>query len=299
MSDGQRRGRRADVLLALGAAAGLLMAAASILERAPEASGVSGAELPPEVVAVVNGVQLSRADYEAALGFEAAGGPGSLTQPERRAVLETLIDEELLIAEAISLGVPRHESSLRAGLITAMRESVIASALTEQPTAEEVAAFYRANAGQFARVTTAHLRQIWVDGARRGSMEAALRAAREAARRLREGEGFAAVADSLSDPTPVPLPDAMSHRADLQKVIGPTAVERAFALTDGGVIDPVQRGEGYVVVQVVKLGPVEVPPLPQVEARVRNEMSRRAQEQAIQEHLQALRGGAEIQVGRP
>lgn len=290
-------GRRAQILLGIGAAAGLLMAAASVLERAP-ASSVGG-DLPPDTAAIVNGVRISRADYDAALAIKAAERREPLTEQERRAVLEELIDEELLIAEAIALGVPRHEDTLRVGLITAMRESITASALSEQPTQEELDAFYRENADQFARVTSAHLRQVWVDGAWRGSMGAALAAARQVAERLRRGEPFADVAAALGDAPALPIPDQLMQRGDLQKVIGPTAAERAFALADGGVIDPVQRGEGYVVVQVVKRGPTEVPPLSQIEARVRSEMSQRAQELALKEHVEALRSSAEIRTGRP
>lgn len=299
MSEVQRRSRRADVLLALGAAAGLIMAAASVLERAPDAPGADGGELPAGVVAEVNGVQIARADYDASLAIEAAGRREPMSDDQKRAVLEKLIDEELLIEEAIGLGVTRHEDALRSGLITAMRESVVAAALAEQPTDADVAAFYQANAGQFARVTTAHLRQVWVGGAQRGSMEAALLAAQEAARRLRGGVSFADVTAALGDRPALSIPDELAHRADLQKVIGPTAAERAFALAGGGVTDPVQRGEGYIVVEVVKLGPSEMPPLPQVEARVRSEMGRRTQEQAIRDHVRALRDAAEIRVGRP
>ena len=70
--------RRARALLALGAAAGLLLAGVSVLERAPRRN--SGGELPEGIVAVVNGVPISRADLDAALALAAAGGSGPLSE---------------------------------------------------------------------------------------------------------------------------------------------------------------------------------------------------------------------------
>jgi len=113
------------ILLGAGAIAGLLLAASSVIVIVPP---VAHAQLPPGIVAEVNGVTITRAEYEAALSLATAGRDDAADQMVRDAVLDELINQELLVAEAIRLGLPRREAAMRTSLLAAMREAVIVSA---------------------------------------------------------------------------------------------------------------------------------------------------------------------------
>ena len=91
--------RRASVLLSIGSAVGLAVAAASLMEAPGDAA------LPADVVAKVNGVPVRRDDYLRAVAALASDRRNPLDDADRRYVLDRLIDEELFVQHALALGL--------------------------------------------------------------------------------------------------------------------------------------------------------------------------------------------------
>ncbi len=268
----------------------------SILEPAPVKAFHA---LPDGAIAVVNGVEIRRADFRAALDIMERNRRDPLTDQDRDQLLDDLVDQELMIQQARVLGIDRQDHVIRAGLIAALQESITASALTGPMSDEALADFYRLNAASFARVTRVRVRQMWISRSERGANDVARAVAVRAVERVRAGESFDTVSQALGATPPEPLPDRLVDLAELRRLIGATAAGRAFKLGEGQVSGPVRKGDGYLVLLVIQRGEPEVPALDTVKARVRAEMGRRHREAAVRNYLDKLRDAADIRTASP
>jgi parvulin-like peptidyl-prolyl isomerase len=279
---------RSSILLALGAASGLVVAAGGLL-----ASGRGTAPaLAPDTVARVNGVPIRADDYRRALDAVAADRREAPDAELRRHVLDRLIDEELLVQRGLELGLPRVDARVRRDLAAAVVDAATAAAAPDQPTAAELARFYDANRSVFGRGDRLHVRQVFVAG---GAPDADVRAAGAAAR-LRAGEDVATVRAALGDVEPIPLPDGPLPTAKLADYLGPTPLRAVLDLSPGEVSDPVRSTGGLHVLVLVAREPASVPPLAEIEDEVRTEWRRNDGERALRAQLDALRARATLEV---
>src|SRR5262249_30566505 len=205
----------------------------------------------------VNGVPIRTDEYRRALEGVAGDRRVDPDAALRRHVLDRLIDEELLVQRGLELGLARVDPRVRRELAAA----VVAEAVTEgdggDPTPAELAAFYEAERGFFARGGRLHVRQVFV-AAETPDAEGR---ARLAAQRLRAGEYPAAVRATLGDAEPAPIPDGPLPLAKLAEYLGPTPVRAALALAPGAVSDPVRSAAGFHVLVLVDRDSEVVPRL--------------------------------------
>lgn len=282
--------RRALVLLAVGAAAGVALAAAGLIAVKP------GSALPHGAAARVNGELIRSEDYERTLAGLAGDRRDGVGAGERQRVLDRLIEEELLVQRGMELGLARHDRKVRADLTAAVIASVIADTEDVQPTPAQLQAFYDENRAFFTRPGRLRLRQVFI-GVSGGTDEAAAREhAAEASRRLRAGEAFDAVRAALGDSEVSRLPDALLPAEKLIDYIGPTVLKAALGLATGEVSEPVRSGTGYHVLQVVDRQADVTPPLPEIQPQVVAEFRRRAGDQALRAYLDELRARAQVVV---
>ncbi|MGH7895757.1 MAG: peptidyl-prolyl cis-trans isomerase [Candidatus Binatia bacterium] len=280
--------RRARVLLALGAAAGLAMAALGLVTR-----GRTPDALPQSAVASVNGVAVAREDYLRALGALATDRRGPIDDADKRHVLDRLIDEELLLQRGVELGLVRRDRAVRSQLVGATMELLATG--TADPSREELVAFYEAHRDWFTEPGRLRVRQVLVRVA--GGDEAPARArADEAMRRLRAGEPFATVHAALGDEEVAPLPDALLPPTKLREYVGETATRTVLDQDVGTTSDPVRSSMGFHVLQIAERTAAVVPPFEEIEDHVRAEVRRRADETSLRASLDALRRAADVRV---
>ncbi|MGI9591603.1 MAG: peptidylprolyl isomerase [Myxococcota bacterium] len=286
---GGNRERRARGLLALGATAGLVLAAASLLGGSRQ-----GAELPPGAVARVNGTLIRTEAYQRLLAALASDRRSPLTEADRQRVLDRLIEEELLVQHAVELGLVKTDRRVRADLVTAVLASLNASADAYEPDEAEVAAFYAENRDYFARPGRLHVRRVFVAARPEEDAGAVLARARAVSARLGAGEDFEAVRAELGDEPVAPLPDAPLPAAKLREYLGPSALEAALALGPGQVSEPVETPQGLHVLVLQRRSEAEAPPLAEVAPQVRAEMRRREGDRVLRERLDSLRRDAHV-----
>lgn len=283
--------RSALLLLALGAAAGVALAASGLVAVKPNA-----AVLPRGAVARVNGEVVRSEDYQRMLTGVADDRRGGVDAEQRRHVLDRLIDEELLVQRGMELGLARRDRKVRADLTAAVISSVVADTEDVQPTAAELQTFYDENRAFFARPGRLRLQQVFIHTGP-GVDDAVARAhAEEASRRLRAGAPFGAVRDALGDSEISPLPDALLPAEKLIDYLGPTVLKAALALAPGEVSEPVRSGTGYHVLQIVERQSDVTPPLAEIEPQVVAEYRRRAGDRALRAYLDDLRARAKVVV---
>jgi len=286
--------RRAVWLLGLGALLGLLAGAVGLMTDRPGSGG-----LPAGVVALVNGEVLRQEQYERAVAALASDRREPLGESERRHVLNRLLDEELLVQRGLALGLARHDRQVRGDIVSAVIQSVVAQTEGYEPDADELEAFYRANAEYFARTPRFAVLQLVVRGPPRRSEAEARSRAEQATQRLRAGEGFTQVEGELGDDPVAPLPSDPLPQQKLREYLGPTASGIAATLAPGGASDPIPLGSGWQVVVLRERDAGFVPPLASVEKEVRAELQRRAGDKALRDYLDELRENADLVLAPP
>jgi len=280
--------RRARLLLALGAAAGLATAAASLVGRR-----AGTAALSPDVVATVNDAPIRRDDYLRALGAVATDRRTPIGDADKRQVIDRLIDEELLLQHGLDLGLPRRDRSVRAPLVAATIDLLASNAA--EPSEADLRAFYDQHRAYFAPPERLRVRQILVQ-LRDGDEAGAATRAAEAARRLRAGEPLDQVRAALGDAEVAPIPDTPLPPGTLREYVGESAARAALAAGAGGVTDPQRSSMGFHVLQVLERTAPPEPPFDEVKELVREEYRRRADDQALRAALDDLRRAARVQV---
>ncbi|MCG8592349.1 MAG: peptidyl-prolyl cis-trans isomerase [Proteobacteria bacterium] len=274
--------------LTAGSLLGLAIAAGSLL------ADRQGDAVPADAVATVNGVPIARADYERVLAALAADRREPLGDAERERARDRLIEEELLVQQALQLGLARVDRRVRADLVQAMIESVKTDAAATPVDEKALREFYAAERDFFTVSGRLHVRQVFFRRPRSGEEAAVMARAQEARTRLRAGESFPAVRDSLGDAEVAPIPDALLPPQKLREYIGPTALRAALALEPGEVGDPVRSGSGLHVLWLVEREAAQVPGFEAIRAQVKAEWARRADDRALREYLEALRAGADV-----
>ncbi len=290
MSDpGLNFSSRPVLMLAAGAVLGLVLVATDLFRVADD----SPETVPEGVVATVNGVGILGAEYGSALDRYA------LSRQDSTLVLDSMIDEELLVQRARDLRIDRNDRLVRDLMAKTVVEVVAMEAESTDPTSQEIAAFYENNGVLFARATKVRVRGIRIEVNQfRNALEAEERATAAAAR-LKTGDDFARVNREIGDRPSVPLPDRPLSEPELRQHLGAAAASRALEMEPGQVSEPVRSGSSFHVLKLVSREPAVIPPLYQIEAQVKAEMRRLAHQGAIQDYVAELRSLADIQVSRP
>ena len=288
MADG---GSRSIAWLGAGALAGVLAAAIALL-----GAGAPPPAPPAGAVATVNGAVLRDADYRRALAALEADRRDPIGEPERRFVLDRLVDEELLVQRALELGLARSDRLVRNQLVAAMIAAVTEDAAAGEPGEAALRAFHAEHAAFFAAPGRLRARQLWVRAAPARTAEEARARAAGAAARLRAGEPFDAVAAALGDPLVAPLPDAALPAAKLVEYAGPAALAALGEAAAGAVSEPLAHAGGFQVLALVEREDPRPAPFEDVADEVRAEWHRRAGDEALRRYLADLRARAEIQL---
>ena len=272
--------RRTRLLLAAGATLGLGAALWGAL-------GEPGLGRPAgDAVATVGGVEISRADYERALGALAADKRTPVTGADARRALDRLIDEELLVQRGLELGLGTSDLAVRKALVDAMIQFAAAEAAGRSPDEEELREFY-AGRPEIARSSPQlRVRAAGFPSRDPGQVEA-MRAA------LRAGQGFDAAA-AATGAEPLIVPDVLLPAAKLADYAGPTVRDAALNLKPGEVAGPIDVAGVPTFVFLLDERPGETPPFEAVRDLVAEEWSRRQAEAALEHYLEGLRRTTKI-----
>lgn len=288
----RRASRRTRALLGIGAVLGGLIAAVGLM--AP--SGSSESSLSKDVIAVVNGDIILRADYERLLAGFAQDSRNPIDDEARQHVLDRMIDEELLVQRALELGLAQVDRRVRAGLTSSLIASVVSTAEDRDPTADELRSFYQNESEFFSRPGRLRVKQILFRVPDGGDEDAVFERALLARESLLAGRSFKEVDAEYGDEQISPLPDTLLPALKIREYIGPSALQTALALTPGEISQPVRSGIGLHLLGVVDATPSVTPSFEEIESQVRNEWVRRAGDQALRDYLDQLRDEGDVQI---
>ena len=269
------------------AVAGLLLALSGAVMAPPRGEDAAGA-----VIDCVNGAPIRESALARALARQPAP-PGSAVDPALRAALvEGLLDEELLVQRADEVGLGAADRGVRKALARAAIDAAVREAAAYPMNEPELRAFHAANAALFALPRRVRVRAIAFDASR--DPELALRRAQEAAAAIAAGLDFDTAAARYGDPPGLPLPDALLPEAALRRQLGPTLGAAALALPPGGVSQPLRAGVSVVLLALAEEAPARAQDFEAVRAQVEAELARRRGDEALLALLARLRAQARI-----
>lgn len=210
----------------------------------------------PDVVAKVGDGELRAAAFDAYLERNLGEPGGGLASEVLSRLFDQFVREEMLAM----LARERRLIGRSTPAAQAVEPLLVANPVPE-PAAAEVAAYFAAHAGEFARPARVHLRQILVDD----------RLVAERARReLVAGLEFDAV---LAQVTPAGSAPAGGDQGVLARdELPPALAELIFRLEVGKVSEVVAADYGFHLFQVVERWPAEIPSLAQVEPEIRKRL---------------------------
>ena len=238
-------------------------------------------------IASVNGESVSKVEYLRALTAMQAGLDRSLSETDKRAALQVLIDEEVILQHALNIGLARSDPMARKNLVQALMRS--SALLTDYETdTQKLETFFKENKHLFVAPRMVRVKVLTTDK---------VKTADTFRQAMINGETFDAAGRHLGL-TEKDLPDdiPLGKAADY---LGGTARDRLATLKEGEIIGPIKSGSEsdrqYMFIWLMKATRLDVE-FNEVAEIVKAEWQRRQEEKAFETYLSNLRQTADIRL---
>jgi len=215
----------------------------------------------------------------------ADASPDSLSAKQRKSILNLLVDEELLLQRAETLGMYGADPGIRKALVHAAIDQVVADFLANSVDVQQLRLFHRQHRAVFERPM-----RVAVEVLRFANLQDAERS--HAA--LLAGADVSDIGNAVDAKILSHLPSSSLPAHMLRRYLGSTLTDIALTLDQGEVSDPVQRSDGVYLLRARVVKPAEVPDFDEVRAQVESEYRRRGRDEALENRLVDLWKKADI-----
>lgn len=231
--------------------------------------------------AYVNGNPIPSSEYARAIKAMQAGLERPLTEADHERAMERLIDEELIVQEAIKLGLPSSDRLVRRNLVQGMMRSVT-SLETSEITEADLREFFEENRNMFAAPRLVTIEVVTSQSSK---------ASTAFVTRVQSGESFTAAAKAVgltskSVPEKLPLGKVSSH-------LGGPAVEMVSRMKPGDIAGPAQMGASEIFIWMTESYGGEAS-FDDTKEAIKAELQRRKDEVALDAYIARLRRQARI-----
>jgi hypothetical protein len=279
--------------------AGAFMAAGSVLVDVRFGMPTVDAE----IAAVVGSVPITRAELERAVVAMAAdrrADDGQTLGDLRKRVLARMVDEELLVAHAIDIGMARRDSTARKALVSAMIDSVVGDVAGEEPTDTQLEELFIREKARFIRTTGLSLSRIHIRNPANPvnpvNPAAAAERAEQARQALVAGEPFSKVHNRFGDEPDFPLPPGWIEPSTLATHTSPSLAEAALATPIGEASAVIAAPSAFDIVVVHDRKVTSPRGVSDVRSELEALWRRKRDESALDRYLLDLRSQAWIAV---
>lgn len=298
----QTNTRRSLTLLALGAIVGLAIAGYGLFT----ASGTATRSIPPEAIATVNGRLILRTDYVTQVVTQFGIKFKEATAGQRERVLEDMIDEELMVQRGLDADLASYDPEVRQALVNGVELQIFADVLAQQPTDEQLQAYYEKHRDKYVRDGIMMMRDLVapLEGSR--TSEQATQMARDAVAAFRKSKTLDhaqvdtmrkqyGLTDSrrLLDSGHIDTGNIFDFSAKAR--LDPAVFAVATKLEAGQTSDPIVTSDGSVhVVVMIQRAPAQQRQYADVGNEVWADLKKEAQAQVRAANLKYLRSKASI-----
>jgi hypothetical protein len=239
-----------------------------------------------DAVAIVDGAPIPRAVYDSAIAGLESAKRNPLTDDERRAALDRIIDEELLLRRAVELGLAASDPASRKALVNAMLQFSVADTAKLEPSDEELRRFY---AERPKLVAPQPLLTVRATSFANTETDAIVRLQTA----QRDGKTFEAAVAAAGGALTL-LPQGQVVPAKIAEYAGASIRDIALTLSKGETAGPIEVGRRVVFVHVVDRIDAPPPPLEDVRDLVAEEWRKRKSEEAFETYVKGLRARARV-----
>jgi parvulin-like peptidyl-prolyl isomerase len=243
------------------------------------------AEPTDDVLLWVNERPITRAQLSYAQRRLTDGRDRDLSDAERSAVIDLLIDEELLLQRAQSLGVLEADPGVRKAIVQAAISEIVEEFLSRPFDRQQLQHFFQQHSAVFE-----HPPRVAVAALRFNSMAAAQRAAAAIA----QGSAWADVAAMPQAQSVSHLPGSPLPAHVLRRYLGPGLASVALTMKSGEISQPVESAGSVYLLQVNSVVASSVPGFDEIVPDVRAEYLSRGREDALASKLAQLWLAADI-----
>lgn len=237
----------------------------------------SGPGKPDEIV-----ITGARVDQLAALFARTWQRPP--TGPDLKGLIDEYVKEEILVREALALGLDKDDTVIRRRLRSKMEFLNDAESALPTPTEAELSEYLRLNAGKFVVEPRFAFEQIYLNPDRHAE-----KIDREIAALLETLRTRASIdPEALGDATLLPLRMESTGKASIARIFGPDFAEALDTVTPGPWAGPVKSAFGLHLVRLTEREPVRVPALNEVRAVVEREWASEKRKALEDRRLAAL-----------
>ncbi len=246
--------RRSLILFAIGATLGLVIAGFGLFT----AAGTKISGVPTEDVALINGRHILRSDFITQVQIESAQPFEKTTREQRQKVLNEMMDEELLVQRGLEVDLAASDPDVRMAEVNGVQLQVDADVLAQQPSDEQLRAYYESHKDKYAAEGIMALRDLVIKPDDNTTAEQAREKAGKAADAFRKGSDGDNVAAtySLKDSGKLDRGDLFDFAVRIK--LSPTLYAAAAKLSNHQASDPIEEGgELHVLLMDKRQAPPE------------------------------------------
>jgi hypothetical protein len=205
------------------------------------------------------------------------------TQEELKGLVDDHVKEEILVREAVRLGLDEDDTIIRRRLRLKMEFLGDAIAEATQPTDSELSAYLERNAEKFREPPRIAFEQVYINESRRGA-----RARPDAEAILVSLQGNAADAASAGDTTLLPAAMEPSDQRAIAGTFGAEFAQAIAGLVPGNWQGPIASSLGLHLVRVTEQVPGRLPSLEEIKAEVAREWMNERRAEAERQRFDEL-----------
>ena len=290
--------RRSMVFLACGALIGLAIAGYGLFT----AKGTRSSGVPAEAVALVNQRQILRSDFMTQTETQYSVPFAQTTREQREKILEDMIDEELMMQRGLEIDLPSYDPDVRNALVAGVELEVTADVVAQQPTGEELHAYYESHRSQYSSEGLMQLRDLVVRTGPARSAPAAHDVAIKAVAEIRAGMALDEVikryglVDSGRFMTAGHTDFGDIFEFAVRAKLDDALYNASSPLKDGEVSDPVNESDGVHLIAMIERRLPVSQTFDQASNRVWADVKREAEAKVRAANLVYLHGRADIVV---
>lgn len=257
------------------------------------------AEEKEEVLADVNGVKITMADFENEVNSLPEQYRGKIN---KKKFLDDLILQELLYEEAKKKKLQEDKDVIDA--LKMVEKKILVQKLVEKevmqlakPTEEEIKKYYEENKDNYKipeQVNAAHILIRVKDGATEEEDNTARKKLEDILKKIKEGGDFATLAKENSDCPSKSRGGELGYFSRGQMV--PEFEEVAFKLKPGEISEIVKTKFGYHIIKVLDKKEPRQKELSEVKEEIEQQLTRKKQKDAFENYTKGLKEKAKITI---